>query len=291
MHERFFCGIYMLREGFNMEKDRNRIEEGTEEKESFSYDYDKAPAQEEEADPGLLKKSNPRLLTIIQITACAMVLLAAIVLKAMGGEPYEKLRQWYLDHLNRSLVAEERLEDAKQTVISMIPEEIAPPEDVRTQAEEQDIPAEEKGVLFTHAVGSEIPVMLSVMISSPVKQEAVLTSGFEDTADRGGLLHKGLDLAGKDGDPICAVLPGTVEAAAENDSYGKYMIIDHGGGIQTLYAHCSELLAKPGASVERGGEIARMGSTGDATGTHLHFELRVNGQCCDPAPYLSEIFC
>ena len=72
---------------------------------------------------------------------------------------------------------------------------------------------------------------------------------------------------------------------------GKYMIIDHGGGIQTLYAHCSELLAKPGASVERGGEIARMGSTGDATGTHLHFELRVNGQCCDPAPYLSEIFC
>ena len=65
-------------------------------------------------------------------------------------------------------------------------------------------------------------------------------------------------------------------------SYGKYIVIDHGGGYQTLYSHCSELLVNPGDKVTKGQLIAKVGRTGRATASHLHFEVMVNGKSVDP---------
>ena len=70
--------------------------------------------------------------------------------------------------------------------------------------------------------------------------------------------------------------------ATSHYSYGNYMIVDHGGGITTLYAHCSKLLKKVGDKVEQGDHIAEMGSTGQSTGSHLHIEVRVDGKHQDP---------
>ena len=70
------------------------------------------------------------------------------------------------------------------------------------------------------------------------------------------------------------------------NSYGKYLILDHGGGVQTLYAHCSEILAREGAAVRSGEQIAAVGMTGRATGNHLHFELWRAGRILDPTGYL-----
>ena len=65
------------------------------------------------------------------------------------------------------------------------------------------------------------------------------------------------------------------------------VIIDHGGGVKTLYAHASELLVQVGDTVSRGDPILKVGSTGWSTGPHLHFEIRVNGQTIDPYPYIT----
>ncbi|MBR2411541.1 MAG: peptidoglycan DD-metalloendopeptidase family protein [Clostridia bacterium] len=115
-----------------------------------------------------------------------------------------------------------------------------------------------------------------------------------DYGYRWGKLHAGLDLgmggaAGTSlGKSIIAVAQGTVIVAGVHSSYGYYVIIDHGNGLQTLYAHClaDSLMVVPGQTVVAGQPIARVGSTGYSTGPHLHFEVRVHGNRVNPRPYL-----
>lgn len=98
--------------------------------------------------------------------------------------------------------------------------------------------------------------------------------------------HTGIDFAGPKGSLIVASDGGTVTKAGWNGSYGYCVIINHGNGVQTLYAHCSKLLVKVGDKVAQGESIARVGSTGRSTGPHVHFEIRINGKAVDPAKYL-----
>lgn len=94
--------------------------------------------------------------------------------------------------------------------------------------------------------------------------------------------HRGIDIPSASGTDIYAAQSGEVILASWHSSYGNYCIVDHGGGISTLYAHCTKLLVKKGQKVSQGDHIAEMGSTGQSTGPHLHFEVRVNGQHEDP---------
>jgi len=94
--------------------------------------------------------------------------------------------------------------------------------------------------------------------------------------------HLGIDLPAPYGTEIYASNDGTVLKARYSSSYGYYILISHGGELSTLYAHCSKLLVKAGDTVKRGQVIAKVGSTGNSTGYHLHFEVRVNGEVTDP---------
>jgi hypothetical protein len=98
--------------------------------------------------------------------------------------------------------------------------------------------------------------------------------------------HSGIDLAGTPGDPIYAAAPGTVVHADWSGGYGKAVEIDHGFGITTIYAHCSQLLVSAGDLVQSGDRIATIGTTGRSTGPHLHFEVRLDGNAVDPLDYL-----
>jgi murein DD-endopeptidase MepM/ murein hydrolase activator NlpD len=99
--------------------------------------------------------------------------------------------------------------------------------------------------------------------------------------------HTGLDIRGKRGDPVTAAAAGRVTFSSSMSGYGKTVIVDHGGGLQTLYAHNKALLVRVGEHVSRGQEIATVGRSGNATTEHCHFEVRLNDVAVDPLAYLS----
>lgn len=128
------------------------------------------------------------------------------------------------------------------------------------------------------------PYFLTASLSPPL-QTATITSTFDYrthpiTGEEG--FHTGLDLATAEGTPIASVLPGIVAKQGYNDKSGNFVIVSHGSGVETLYAHCSKVTAADGAYVRAGETIALVGSTGDSTGPHLHIELAIDGVKMDP---------
>jgi len=110
-----------------------------------------------------------------------------------------------------------------------------------------------------------------------------ISSGFTKRTFNGVTeFHKGLDIPANAGANIYAANAGTVVTATYHYSYGNYVIIDHGGGQATLYAHCSKILVKVGDKVKQGDVIAKVGTTGYSSGNHLHFEVRINGVAVNP---------
>lgn len=103
-------------------------------------------------------------------------------------------------------------------------------------------------------------------------------------------VHTGTDFAGPLGTPIFAAGDGIVTRSGVSNGYGWLIVVDHGGGLQTWYAHMysNQVLVKTGEKVTRGQQIAGIGSNGWSTGPHLHFEVRLGGQHVDPMPYLSK---
>ncbi len=123
-----------------------------------------------------------------------------------------------------------------------------------------------------------------ILIAQKPVTSPTITSRF---GARWGTTHCGLDLAAPMGTPIYAAADGTVEKVVNSNSgYGNLVVISHGNGIQTYYAHCSKLLVSVGDKVEAGDLIAKVGSTGDSTGPHCHFEIRINGRPVDPGQYI-----
>ncbi len=119
----------------------------------------------------------------------------------------------------------------------------------------------------------------------PLRGRITSYYGFRILQGYGADFHTGIDIAGNTGDPILAAIGGTVELAGWNGDYGLCVIVRN-GDAEYYYGHASVLLVKRGESVKQGQPIARVGSTGFATGPHLHFEIRVHGQPVDPLPYL-----
>lgn len=149
---------------------------------------------------------------------------------------------------------------------------------------------EKKTVTYTvaYATGVSSPTtqldlsQYGVYLAKPVS--GIITSRY---GARSGSTHKGLDIATNYGTPIKAAASGTVTYVNySNVSYGNCVKISHGNGVETLYAHCSSIYVTVGQTVAQGETIAAVGSTGNSTGNHLHFEIRVDGTTYNPQNYL-----
>ena len=113
-----------------------------------------------------------------------------------------------------------------------------------------------------------------------------ITSRFGERSSLRRSTHTGLDIACTTGTDIKVVSNGTVTFSGKKGSYGNLIIVDHGNGVETWYGHCSKLYAKVGDKVNAGDVISAVGSTGNSTGPHLHFEIRINGNCVNPQTYV-----
>lgn len=120
----------------------------------------------------------------------------------------------------------------------------------------------------------------------PVPGHTTITSNYGGTHD-----HHGIDISGEEvsGSPIAAWRNGTVVEAGYDTQHGNCVLIDHGDGLCSFYAHCESLAVKAGDQVNMGQTIAAVGATGNATGPHLHFELRQDGEAIDPSPWFADI--
>ena len=159
--------------------------------------------------------------------------------------------------------------------------QISPQEPAPTvETEDTGLPAPENATLESLPIDLEettAPVM--AVVSSPF--------GWREHPIEGGeKFHNGVDLAAPYGDPIGCFADGVVDYIGESPSYGLYIQVKHSESVTSFYAHCSKLLAQPGQQVQAGDTIAEVGDTGEVTGAHLHFELRVNGILVDPLYYI-----
>lgn len=122
---------------------------------------------------------------------------------------------------------------------------------------------------------------------TPVTGRITSTFGFRDhpTKERYSI-HDGVDIGADSGTDIAAFRDGVVSDVGEDSDFGKYIWVEHGHGVRTFYAHCSGIEAAVGDEVKAGERIARVGSTGQSTGPHLHFEIRLNNVRLDPLHYI-----
>jgi murein DD-endopeptidase MepM/ murein hydrolase activator NlpD len=158
------------------------------------------------------------------------------------------------------------------------------------------------GKSFTHS-GDQLQVLESLLVDQDLDRSQTPSSmplantyvsapfgNRIDPINGGHEFHKGIDLNGQTGDPIHAAADGIVmRSDFDTGGYGNVVDIDHGNGYVTRYGHCSKLLVKVGDLVHAGDLIAKVGSTGHSTGSHLHFEVWINGAPVNPKPYLSKI--
>ncbi len=134
----------------------------------------------------------------------------------------------------------------------------------------QDLPAEQLGQ--------------ALRFGKPI-QGATMTSGF---GARWGHQHKGIDFGARIGTPILSAEDGKVAFSGWQSGYGQVVIVNHGGGYATRYAHASKLLVRAGQMVQKGQTIAKVGNTGRSTGPHLHFEVLANGVARNPVNYINQ---
>ena len=127
-------------------------------------------------------------------------------------------------------------------------------------------------------------VSLGISLTRPVS--GIISSRFGVRSSIRSSAHTGLDIATSTGTPVLAAASGTVTFSGRKGSYGNLLVITHSNGVQTYYGHCSKLYVSAGTTVTQGQTVAAVGSTGNSTGPHLHFEVRVNGVAYNPQNYL-----
>ncbi len=217
------------------------------------------------------KLGAPFTVFVLQISVVAVIIVSVTAIKFLDGDIFNDLKQWYI------------LNFQDETDIN----EVINPQNTQSENETENI---------SETSNNALPVIS--LVTNTVKENTdsinslcVPVANAEISSDYGARsnpvthsseTHKGLDLSADMGSAIYAAADGVVTLAQKSSSYGNYLIIDHGGGLQTLYAHCSKLNVKTGDTVKKSQIVANVGNTGQSTRPHLHFEVILNGKNLNP---------
>lgn len=182
--------------------------------------------------------------------------------------------------------------DAAQGQISEYERDIQAQENKVRQLEAEIKRREEEARKAAEAAGKSYKTVSLGDISFiwPCPSSGRITSGFggrSSPTEGASSNHQGIDIGASSGSSIVAAASGTVVVSTYSYSAGNYIMINHGGGVYTVYMHCSQLLASEGQQVSQGQTIAKVGSTGYSTGPHLHFGIRAGGRYVNPQSYVS----
>lgn len=243
--------------------DRKKLTEYGEIKEKIADDEEKLEAEHEE------------LLTLQEQTKAKQDSVEKLV-----GEKSRELQKYQNQIVaNESQLASYQEDiEAQENRIQQIEAEL------KRQEEEARKKAQEKGEEYkTVSIGN-------ISFIWPCPSSSRITSGFggrSSPTEGASSNHKGIDIGASSGSDIVAAADGTVTISTYSYSAGNYIMINHGGGVSTVYMHCSKLLVSVGETVKKGQVIAKVGSTGYSTGPHLHFGVRVNGAYVNPSQYVS----
>ena len=203
---------------------------------------------------------------LTQIIVIITLLLAVIVIKFVNGNWFNIVKGYYVGNF------------AGDTRVSEVTE--ADEEKITYLTDKKTVLASQNLILNKN-YNNQLVLPLN---------EYIVSSGYgwrKDPFGNGVEFHKGIDMAATEGVEIKASACGVIELAQYSNSYGNYIIINHGSGLKTLYAHCNNLLKNVGDNVESGEVIALVGSTGRSTGPHLHFEIILNSKNLNPEWYLN----
>lgn len=218
-----------------------------------------------------LNKSRPKaqLLLLIQIILCILSIIFMIATKYVFPNLFTCIKDWYTTSLNDSILTPAIVEN-------------------QYKQEEIDKIEENQDMTKTSSIDDDKNITSNQTMFTPV--EGIVTSDFGERIDPATgkkKFHKGIDIAAPKNTLIKCALNGKVIKVGNNSSYGKHIIVEHDNNIRTLYAHCNKIIVDEDKQITAGQEIALVGSTGDSSGNHLHFEVIVDDKCQDPNLYIS----
>lgn len=230
------------------------------------------------------KKNSTNSVMIVQLVVCIFAVVSVFLIGRLSPQTFEFIRDEYNRIMSVDMDAKEIASSAKKVI------ERAETTDEGQTAEKS---TERKNVnTVKSAADGEVMAVMSLFksdeeITVPVHGEITSEYGNRTNPVSGEyLMHSGVDIAASQGTEIRAAYSGIVSEVGSNSVGGNYISLVHKDGSETLYCHCSKIIAEKGDVIRAGETIALVGSTGRSTGPHLHFEITVDGKTENPLLYL-----
>ncbi len=253
-------------------------------------------AKTHEITPEKPAKSSGWPLLAVQSISCGVMLLITLLFRLAGGEAYAGLQSAFGEAIEEegviAVLASLLDEDEPDEVKTVTPTTSATA--TTSTATKPTLPDGVKAVSAPVAQPPKGFTYAKLTFNRPAGlpvEDGQISSGYgyrDNPTGSGEQFHGGVDIAAEEGKRIGAMYFGVVIDTGESSSYGKYIQIYHGNGVEVLYAHCSAIKAEIGQAVQAGDTVALVGATGDVTGPHVHIEVIKDGVTCDPSALLPD---
>ncbi len=227
---------------------------------------------------------------LVQVAVCAFFIFLVFIAGKLSPSTFAFLKSEYSRIMSVDMSTKELFDSAKGATQDVIGSISPPPEETTTAS---DVEYSGEGGEDSEDEDSAVAVMASLGKSKeiviPLHGRVTSRYGYRTNPISGKYgLHTGVDIAADEGTAIVAAYNGVIKDTGYGEKKGNFVLMEHSDGTQTLYCHCSQIIADEGTVIRAGEVIALVGNTGWSTGPHLHFEIHIDGSTVDPLTYIKE---